>query len=599
MRARWRENISHSIPGEAGFLVGAIVLGDYSLLSAEAREMLQRAGLAHITSVSGLHVSLVISTVCLLVGGANGGWGWVSLVAAALFVMVSGAKASSIRALLTATVALFGRRRGARVDPWASLSIAWLCLLTLNPALLVDAGFVLSFSSVAGILLLARPLTVPVYDSGHGWRRWGRRLWNGFVVSVSAQLATAPASAAFFNTFSILCPVVNIVGVPLATMILVTGLAGCLLEAGRRFLPISGSAFLWVAGRAAEALLWLGYRAGRVSWAVLELAAPDWAATAAWVCALICLSCLVQLRYLPRPCRLLASRRALTWGLLAVSLQFLVVARHLWPPTGMMSITFFDVGQGDAILIQAPRGRTVLIDAGGRTRNWDASRLLVPQLKRLGIKKIDVAVNTHPHTDHLGGMAGILAGRRVQWMWESGRETETLTYAMYRQQLAEKGVPVRLARAGDLLRLGNVELQVLWPPADMAVHGDVNHHSIVLRVAFGQVAVMLMADAPVEVQRALLEREASVEAVLWKVSHQGARSSFDESFMEAVKPQVSVISVGSNAYGHPAPEVVERLQGMGVVCRTDLHGAVRFVTDGRTWRVMGRHGSSCRARGRL
>ena len=200
-------------------------------------------------------------------------------------------------------------------------------------------------------------------------------------------------------------------------------------------------------------------------------------------------------------------------------------------------------------------------------------------------------------------MAGILAGRRVQWMWESGRETETLTYAMYRQQLAEKGVPVRLARAGDLLRLGNVELQVLWPPADMAVHGDVNHHSIVLRVAFGQVAVMLMADAPVEVQRALLEREASVEAVLWKVSHQGARSSFDESFMEAVKPQVSVISVGSNAYGHPAPEVVERLQGDGsrlsyrlawgrTICygRSDMagHGQTRFKLPG-SWQVIVRH----------
>ncbi len=438
-----------------------------------------------------------------------------------------------------------------------------------------------------------------VHSSGSVSQRLGRRLWNGFVLSVSAQLATAPASAAFFNSLSVLAPVVNIVGVPLATVVLVTGLAGCLLEACRGFLQIPGLPLLWVAGRAANALLWLGSRTGGIGWAGAELATPGWAATAAWVCAMICVSCLVRMRHLPRVCRLLGSRQIVRWGLLAVCLQLLVVIGHLWPPPGTMSITFFDVGQGDAILIQAPRGRAVLVDAGGRTRNWDASRLLVPQLKRLGVKEIDVAINTHPHADHLGGMAGILAERRVRWMWETGRETETVTYAMYRQRLSERKTPVRQARAGDILKVGNVEFQILWPPADMGVHRDVNFHSIVLRVTFGRVAVMLMADAPVEVQQALLESMASVEAVLWKVSHQGAHSSFDETFAEAVKPQVSVISVGSNAYGHPTPEVVDRLQGMGVVCRTDLDGAVRFVTDGRRWRVAGRHGSSCQARGRL
>jgi competence protein ComEC len=119
-----------------------------------------------------------------------------------------------------------------------------------------------------------------------------------------------------------------------------------------------------------------------------------------------------------------------------------------------------------------------------------------------------------------------------------------------------------------------------------------------LRVVFGRVAVLLMADAPVGVQQALLETTASMDAVLWKVSHQGARSSFLQTFATAVNPQVSVISVGPNTYGHPAPEVVDHLQGMGVVCRTDLDGAVQFVTDGRKWWVNSRHGTTCRASGK-
>jgi competence protein ComEC len=597
-RELWRQMISRAISGEAGHLVGAIVLGDSSFLSLDVREQLQRAGLAHITSVSGLHVSLVIGTVCLLVGGATGCWGWVPLLAATLFVLLSGAKASSTRALVAAALTLVGRRYRGHVDPWAAVSIAWLYLLTVNPALLGDPGFVLSFSSVAGILLLARPAMLPAPKLASIWQRHWRQLWNGLVLSVGAQLGTVLASARYFHSLPILAPVTNLLGVPLATVALVSGLSGCLLEAWRGFLRLPGYPLLWIAGKAASGLLWLGAHMGTLPWAAVELATPSWGTALAWVSAMVCLSCFVQACRMPRPCRLLALRQAVRWGLLAACIQLLVVGRQLWPPTGRMSITFFDVGQGDALLLQTPGGRAVLVDAGGRTRTWDGSRVLIPQLQRLGVRELAVAVNTHPHADHLGGMAGVLGARRVLWMWETGREVESLTYDSYRQQLIEKEVPVRLARAGDTLHLGKVEVQVLWPPADMAVHHDVNAHSIVLRVVFGRVAVLLMADAPVGVQQALLETTASVDAVLWKVSHQGARSSFLQTFATAVNPQVSVISVGPNTYGHPAPEVVDHLQGMGVVCRTDLDGAVQFVTDGRKWWVNSRHGTTCRASGK-
>jgi competence protein ComEC len=286
----------------------------------------------------------------------------------------------------------------------------------------------------------------------------------------------------------------------------------------------------------------------------------------------------------------LAATVAARWGR-AVALLLVAAGAGvaLWPLVapdhGRLRVTFLDVGQGDAILVEVPDGSRALVDGGpgGGARFDVGERVVAPFLWNRGIGRLDVIAATHADADHSGGLAAVLRGLRVGEIWENGRwgvgHEDTVA------ALGRSGAPRRVLAAGQRLQLGEAAVTVLSPPTDdaaAALTGE-NDHSLVLRLDWRGIALLLTGDLTVRGEERLLAGRAPLAATVLKVGHHGSRGSTAAPFVEASRPRIAVVSVGArNPFRHPAPEVLDRLAIAGArLYRTDRDGAVIVETDGR------------------
>lgn len=248
-----------------------------------------------------------------------------------------------------------------------------------------------------------------------------------------------------------------------------------------------------------------------------------------------------------------------------------------------LTVTFIDVGQGDAILVSTDDGHHMLVDGGPRT----AGASLIATLDRMGVTHLDVLVSTHPHEDHIGGLIEVLDFLTVDRVADSARAHTTATYESYLTKIYEKGIPFSAPRAGDSFSLGNASVRVLWPSEPLA--RDINDCSLVLEVVYGESSVLLTGDISGYVERTLAGEGMLARTSLLKVAHHGSRSSTTQTFLAATSPSVAVIPVGAgNDYEHPSKQALANLRSRDVlVYRTDEHGdvTVELQPDGRTCSV--------------
>lgn len=262
-----------------------------------------------------------------------------------------------------------------------------------------------------------------------------------------------------------------------------------------------------------------------------------------------------------------------------------------------LSLTFFDIGQGDAALIVSPTGIKVLVD-GGPPEGADA---LVAELHRRDVRTIDLVILSHPHLDHLGGLRKVLAAVQVRNFLDSGFPSSSASYVALLKDLAARGVPVKQATLGRNIDLGDgAQLRLLGPPSPALsnTRSDVNANSVVARLTWRGRTALFTGDSEPETERWLLEQNRSNPAVLsaelLKVAHHGGRFSSTAPFLQAIKPQLAVISVAAvNDYGHPTPEALARLAQTGArIFRTDQAGHVTVRShDGQAWQVESSRGS--------
>lgn len=275
---------------------------------------------------------------------------------------------------------------------------------------------------------------------------------------------------------------------------------------------------------------------------------------------------------------------------LAASLGVILWVRTRVPPAPAESLTiaFLEVGQGDAILVEGPSGRTLLVD-GGDSRKV-AEEVILPHLRRKGITRLDYVLLTHPHQDHVGGLPRVLEEVEVGAVVLSGEVHTNQAYERFLTLVKEKGITAIKARAGVELDLGpGVEAQVLAPSEPLLTTGSsvVNDNSVVVHLGFGEVSVLLLGDIEREGEKRILAGSAVLKAQILKVPHHGGDTSSTAEFLAAVQPEVAIISVGrNNPYGHPQPEVLERLRAGGAeIYRTDQHGTITIAIDGISYRV--------------
>lgn len=249
--------------------------------------------------------------------------------------------------------------------------------------------------------------------------------------------------------------------------------------------------------------------------------------------------------------------------------------------SGTLEVYFFDVGQGDSELIRLPGGENILIDAGTSSTEDE----LVGELRSLGAETLDLVVATHPHADHIGGMAAVIDAfdvRQVVMPRVSESDTPTTkTYENLLQSIADKGLTITPAEPGDeLLSSGGAVLTVLAPNGKD--YGDLNNYSVVLRLTYGEDSFLFTGDAEEESEEEMLSLDWPLTATVLKCGHHGSETSTSPAFLDAVSPQYAVISCGvDNDYGHPDAVTLEKLEAAGAeVFRTDLQGTILASTDG-------------------
>ena len=542
------------LPATSAALLGGLLLGEKTGLPPEASEAFRRAGVYHILAVSGFNVALLASSVFFVLSTLGVPRRVTAVVAGAAlvgFALVVGGQASVLRATVMGLLLL------------GALLLAW------RPGDLGEPGFQLSFAATAGIIHLAPPLTS--WLIGKRWPGW---LAAPMAVSLGAQAAVTPVMLVHFNQLSLIGIVANLVVVPMAAVGTTLGMLALLTAAVSAWAADVLFQALWPLLLALRAAVWV---AARVPGAMVHLPAPSWAAIAAWCVALALLPYLGSRRWI----------RATVMVSLA-----LVLGLSIWPwvapDNGRLRVTFLDVGQGDAILVELPEGQRLLVDGGpgGNQRLDVGERVLAPFLWNRPTQRLDVVALTHPDSDHSGGLRAVLTRFGVREFWENGRwitGTEETLRAVERS-----GACRRTLVAGQRLWLGSALLTVLNPdgsrPLDDPPPEGQNEESLVLRLDWRGFSLLLTGDLGGPGEERLLADHAPVRALALKVGHHGSRYSSTGAFLDAVEPAVAIISVGArNSFGHPTPEVLGRLEAAGArIYRTDRDGAVILETDGIT-----------------
>jgi len=480
-----------------------------------------------------------------------------------------GGRPSVIRATVMGVLLLVARLLEREVVAWNSLAAATLGLLLWRPGDLADPGFQLTFAATAAILHLARP-----FEAGlGGWLP--RRIALLAAVSLAAQLGVSPVLALHFNQLSLVGIVANLLVVPLAGLVTMLGVLTVLAALASTSLAHLLFQALWLC---LLVLRWTVRGFALLPFAVVHPPTPPLA---------LVVGAFAGLALLPW----LGRGRSWRWVGAMVALGCLALAVVPWlTREARLRVVFFDVGQGDATLITTPEGQALLVDTGGGGpgRTDRGERVILPYLRQAGIRSLTALALTHGDLDHAGGLAGLLRELRVREVWTSAAreavdgEVEAL--------LDEAGVRRRALQRGERLWLGRLLVTALNPPEEplprslRGAAGDRNNASLVLRLDWGPLSLLLPGDVEQEAEADLAANGLPLRALLLKVPHHGSRSSSTPAFARAVSPRVAVIQAGArNPFGHPVPEVLARYAEEGAaVYRTDRDGAVVLETDGRT-----------------
>ena len=249
---------------------------------------------------------------------------------------------------------------------------------------------------------------------------------------------------------------------------------------------------------------------------------------------------------------------------------------HDFVSSGEMEVWFIDVGQGDSALIISPEGKTMLIDCG-EYENIDS---VTGVLDKKGIDTLDVVIATHPHTDHMGGMATIFWDYEVKSVYMPYASANTTAFEKMLEAIEEEGLKINTAKAGVSFDLGSVHAEMFGPCSDE--YEDVNDYSVIMKLTYGNISYLFTGDATTFAENEVLRSGADLSSNVLKVGHHGSNSSTSQEFLDAVDPDCAAICVGANNdYGHPKERVLKRLTGIPIY-RTDQLGTFCISTDGET-----------------
>ncbi|MGF7185468.1 competence protein ComEC [Desulfitispora alkaliphila] len=563
--------IDSFLPTTQGAVMKAMVFGDKGGLTEEQSQLFMQTGLMHLFAVSGLHVGFVLA-FGLGLGRIMRLGKWqqflLSLVLIWFYACATGFSVSVTRAALMSTVGLYVYTIQRNKGVFSALALALLVVTISNPLLITDPGFQLSFTATWGILYLT-PLLNYILRFLPSWR-------IALTVPLAAQISLIPLLVYHFNLLSPVTILANVFVAPIVGLVVIAGLIS---------LPLS-----FISNVAVEIIFTASGGALFYLWLLLEEIATLPGSTfyfpvpqLYWI--VLYYLALIYLREWYAGNLNFYLIRIFKWRLetggkaIAFTLLVLLIVTPAQPAQNYLQVTVLDVGQGDAIHVRTPEGKNMLVDGGGvRGSSFDVGeRVLIPYLRSEGVNKIDLLVNTHGHYDHTAGLIAVLESFEVKEALISPVPASTETYERFLDLLLEAQVPTTMAVRGQKIYLDSeIDIEVIHPGENPSYsNAELNNSSVVLRIVYGEQAVLLTGDIELEAMGEIARLPMDIGSNIYKVSHHGSRTGLEESFLDAIDTQVGIISTGPNPFGHPHPELINELEQRDIkVYRTDQEGAI-------------------------
>jgi competence protein ComEC len=608
LRDRLSQSLSLALPEPQGSLAQGILLGIRGNIPYSVMEAFVRTGTAHLLAISGLNISIVIgillSVGIWLFGRRYSLYIWLALLVTWLYTLLAGMNAPVVRGAIMGTLFLIAEYLGRQRSALPALAFAAAIMVGIDPQVLWQASFQLSFLSMAGLIFLSPPL-----------QAWGRKgvaaalntqgtitsLCNvtvdSFAVSLAATLMTWPVIAHSFN-------IVSFVSLP-ATLLAMPAMPGtivisALVSVAGLLIPTIAAILGWVDWLFLSYFILVLQVFNALPFSFIKLSSIHiwqvWCYYALLAIVILSLKYrrqiagsfsmrISEMRQLASKVSGFAPKLHKTW----VIYPLLIAAILIWiaalnMPDEKLHVSILDVGQGDAILIQTPSHQNILIDGGPSPL---AISLELSKKLAFWDRTIDLVVLTQPQADHANGLIEVLHKYKVKHIIESGVTSSSSTYQQWLNSIEDKGIERITAQAGQEMDLGNrIKLDVLHPQSTLLQNttDDVDNNGVVLRLSWNEISFLFTADIRQDAEQYLIAHRTNLRSTILKVGHHGSQTSTSPEFLAVVDPEVAVVSVGAdNRFGLPDAEVVDRLTerlGNNRVYLTSADGTIEFITDG-------------------
>jgi len=577
LRARIVNVIKRSLPPQQAGLLNGMLIGYKQDLSPEVQYAFSASGLSHIMAVSGSNVAFIVLPLVFLFKKLKFRQKFANIsiiLVLIMFTLVTGFEPSVLRAVIMAIVVLIGQIMWRETEIFTSISFAAIVLFFYSPGILFNIGFQLSFAATISLVLFYNNLKqmlsfkfIPSFIS------------DVLAATVSAQIGVLPIMLIYFNTVSVVSILSNLIVVPLVGVITILGLLMAVL--GQIHIVFS-ILIGYVNNVLLSFVLVVTKISANMPWSVKTLVTPS-------VFIVICYYAVIIYFLWLRPKYKL--RLDLKYFVIVSVLILGTLFYGAFIPKGL-EVVFLDVGQGDSAFIRTCKGKTVLIDGGGYSSASANStsvgeNIVIPFLLDYGVDRLDLVIATHGHDDHVQGLIPVLEKMKVDNLILPQIPLDSGLKKIYDISQGQE-IKVQMCSKGDLIQIdNNTYIDVLWPKKSAYIEESAsNNNSLVLKLHYDKVKILFTGDIEKQAEEILINDNVDLKSDVLKVAHHGSDTSTIQAFLNETNPDIAVISVGKNNFGHPSKYVLDILKENQIMFfRTDYDGAVVLKTYGKDIKI--------------